>query len=52
MVVLRIALQLAPGGLLGVGLAHLDVDNRAAVLAAVTEVVAGEFIPPAPTAVR
>jgi hypothetical protein len=40
LVVLRIAVELAPGGLLGDGIARLDATNTAAVLTAVTTLVA------------
>ena len=52
LVILNIALALAPGGLLGDGLPRLNEGNRAAALAAVTEVSDGEFMnPPHLTAV-
>ena len=43
---LRIAVDLAPGGLLGDGLARLDDANTAAVLIAVAEVADGRYIKP------
>ena len=46
LVVLRIAVALAPGGLLGDGLARLDEANTSAVLIAVAEVAEGRYITP------
>ena len=46
MTVLRIALDLAPGGLLGDGLAHLDEANTSTILIAVAEVAEGRYIKP------
>ena len=46
MTVLRIALDLAPGGLLGDGLAHLDDANTSTILIAVAEVAEGRYIKP------
>ena len=46
LVLLRIAVELAPGGLLGDGLARLDDTNTAAVLAAVTELADGRYVKP------
>ena len=43
---LRIAVALAPGGLLGDGLARLDEANTSAVLIAVAEVAEGRYITP------
>ena len=45
--VLRIAVELAPGGLLGDGMARLDDANRAAVAAAFNTLVGGRFLDPA-----
>lgn len=50
-VALRIALELAPGGLLGDGLPRLDPANTEAVKAAFLEVVDGRYIEPAGQAV-
>ena len=44
---LRIAVELAPGGLLGDGMARLDDANRAAVAAAFNTLVGGRFLDPA-----
>ena len=41
LVLLRVALELAPGGLLGDGLARLDLRNRRAVRAALDELTGG-----------
>ena len=46
MTVLRIAVDLAPGGLLGDGLAHLDEANTSTILIAVAEVAEGRYIKP------
>jgi hypothetical protein len=46
LVVLRIAVALAPGGLLGAGFARLDGANTSAVLIAVAEVAEGRHITP------
>jgi hypothetical protein len=46
MVLLRIAVQLAPGGLLGDGVARLDEANRAAVATAVETLIQGQYIDP------
>ena len=46
MTVLRIATELAPGGLIGDGLAHLDEANTSTVLIAVAEVAEGRYIKP------
>ena len=44
LVVLRIALEVAPGGLLGDGIARLDQANTAAVAAAVDTLVEGRYL--------
>ena len=46
LVLLRVAVELAPGGLLGDGLSRLDDTNTAAVLAAVTELADGRYVKP------
>jgi len=46
LVLLRIALELAPGGLLGNGLPRLDDPNTSAVLAAVAELADGRYLKP------
>ena len=46
MTVLSIAVELAPGGLLGDGLARLDEANTSTVLIAVAEVAEGRYIKP------
>ena len=48
LVVLRIAVELAPGGLLGDGIARLDEANTAAVVAAVVTLVEGRYVEPDP----
>ena len=48
LVVLRIAVELAPGGLLGDGIARLDEANTAAVVTAVNTLVEGRYIEPDP----
>ena len=52
LVVLRIALALAPGGLLGDGIARLDDDNTAAVAAAVDILVEGRYLTEPTTGTR
>lgn len=44
LILLRIAVQLAPGGLLGDGIARLDDTNRAAVATAVGTLIEGQYI--------
>nr|MCU0263856.1 hypothetical protein [Candidatus Nanopelagicales bacterium] len=44
LVVLRIALEVAPGGLLGDGIARLDQANTAAVAAAVDTLIEGRYL--------
>ena len=46
LVLLRIALELAPGGLLGDGLPRLDDANTSAVLTAVAELADGRYLKP------
>ena len=46
LVLLRIALELAPGGLLGDGLPGLDDANTSAVLTAVAELADGRYLKP------
>lgn len=46
LVLLRIAVELAPGGLLGDGIARLDEANRAAVATAVDTLITGQYIEP------
>ena len=48
LVVLRIAVELAPGGLFGDGIARLDEANTAAVVTAVNTLVEGRYIEPDP----
>ena len=48
LVVLRIAVELAPGGLLGDGIARLDEANTVAVVTAVNTLVEGRYIEPDP----
>jgi hypothetical protein len=45
LIVLRIALALAPGGLMGDGIQRFDEDGKAAVLAAVNTIVQGYDLP-------
>ena len=45
---LHLAVELAPGGLLGDGVPRLDPSNRHALLAAVDDLVTGEYHQPAP----
>jgi hypothetical protein len=47
LVVLRIAVELAPGGLLGDGIARLDEHNRAAVATAIDTLITGQYLQPA-----
>lgn len=47
--ILRIAADLAPGGTWAEGIARFDPHNRAAVLAAVAELVEGQHLPPGAT---
>jgi hypothetical protein len=42
--VLRIALEMAPGGLLGDGIARLDEGNKTAVGAAVDTLLEGQYL--------
>jgi len=44
LVVLRIALEMAPGGLLGDGIARLDEGNKTAVGAAVDTLLEGQYL--------
>ncbi|MCU0263864.1 MAG: hypothetical protein MUF09_09375 [Candidatus Nanopelagicales bacterium] len=44
LVVLRIAVELAPGGLFGDGIPRLDPANKAAVAAAVDTLVEGQYL--------
>ena len=46
LVLLRIALELAPGGLLGDGLPRLDDSNTSAVVTAVAELADGRYLKP------
>ena len=44
LVILRIALEMAPGGLLGDGIARLDQGNKTAVGAAVDTLLEGQYL--------
>jgi hypothetical protein len=46
LVLLRIAVQIGPGGLLADGIARLDDTNRAAVAAAIDTLIDGQYIAP------
>jgi hypothetical protein len=46
LVLVRIALELAPGGLLGDGLPRLDDSNTSAVVTAVAELADGRYLKP------
>jgi hypothetical protein len=46
LVLLRIAVQIGPGGLLADGIARLDDTNRDAVAAAIDTLIDGQYIAP------